>query len=40
MLSKFVNFLMKAQYAVYVGIIVVIVRRIVMKIRTDMDRTH
>lgn len=40
MLSKFVIFLMKAQYAVYVGIIVVIVRRIVMKIRTDMDRTH
>ena len=38
MLAKFVKVLMKAQYAVYVGIIVVIVRNIIKKIRTDMDR--
>lgn len=40
MLSKCVNFLMKAQYAVYVGIVVFIVRKIITKIRTDMDRTN
>jgi hypothetical protein len=38
MLQKFIKILMKAQYAVYIGIAVVIVRNIVKKIRTDMDR--
>ena len=40
MLAKFVKFLMKAQYAVYVGIAVVIVSNIVKKVRTDMDRVN
>jgi hypothetical protein len=38
MLEKLIKFLMKAQYAVYVGIGVVIVRNIIKKVRTDMDR--
>jgi len=29
---------MKAQYAVYVGIVAVIIRNIVKKVRTDMDQ--